>query len=212
MKVVAVNASPRKGWNSEQMLDALIAGAREECPAAEVEKVQLYDLDFKGCRGCLACKRKDAPKGQCRFPDGATGLLRAIKSADGFAFAAPIYYFEVPSQLRAVFERLFYSGSADHEIPVAAVYTMNQPRENMEKYFGRHLEDLSMHLRNAFNAEPEVVYAFQTLHWKDPERFVFPREFYEERKRIHDTRFANDQQSAREAGRRLAERIAGAGR
>ena len=210
MKVVAVNASPRKGWNSDQMLDAFIEGVQQRCPTAEVEKVQLYDMDFKGCRGCLACALKATENGQCLYKDGATQLLRAIKSADGFVFSAPVYYFEVPSQMRAILERLFYPGAAAKEIPVTCIYTMNQPRENMEKYFGRHIEDLSMHLGNTFHTDPEVIYAFQTLQWKNPERYLMPEAFYEERKRIHDAQFANDLQNAREGGMRMADRIGNA--
>ena len=48
MKIYALCASPRKKCNDDQMLDAFVEGVREEAPEAEVEKVYLYDLDFKG--------------------------------------------------------------------------------------------------------------------------------------------------------------------
>ena len=64
-----------------------------------------------------------------------------------------------------------------------------------------------MHCRNTFNAEPDVVYAFQTLHWNHPERYNLPMEFYEERQKIRDAQFGIDLESAREAGRRMANRI-----
>ena len=207
MKIVAINASPRKGWNSDKMLDAFIEGARGACPDAEVEKVQLYDLDFKGCRGCLACQLQATEDGQCLFRDGATALLRDIKSADGFVFSAPVYYFEVPSQMRGVLERLFYPGSAAREVPVTCIYTMNQPRENMEKYFGKQLADTSFHLSYTFKTQPETVYAFETLHWKNPERYKMPMEFYEQRARIEREQFGSELEEARVAGTRMAEKI-----
>ena len=41
MKVYALNASPRKGWNSDEMLDAFIKGVTETNPDIEVEKVNI---------------------------------------------------------------------------------------------------------------------------------------------------------------------------
>ena len=207
MKIIAINAGPRKGWNTDQMLDAFLEGARTQSPDAEIEKVQLYDLDFKGCRGCLACQLKATENGQCLFKDGAAELLRAIKSADGFVFAAPIYYFEVPSQMRAILERLCYPGGAEREISVTCIYTMNQPEQNMERYFKRHLDDISMHLSNAFHTRPEVIYAFEPLHWKHPERYQFPTELYEKRSQTHETQFSTELENARAAGKRMAEKI-----
>ena len=207
MKIISINASPRKGWNSDRMLDAFLEGIRVQCSDAKIEKVQLYDMDFKGCRGCLACSLKATENRHCLYKDGATDLLRDIKSADGFVFSAPIYYFEVPSQMRGILERLFYPGDTEREVPVTCIYTMNQPRENMEKYFGRHLEDLTMHLGNTFHTRPEVVYCFQTLQWEHPERYNMPMAFYEERRRIHDQHFDTDLENARSAGENMAKKI-----
>ena len=53
MKVYALNASPRKGWNCDQLLDRFIEGVKDTDPKIEVEKVHLYDLDYLGCRSCL---------------------------------------------------------------------------------------------------------------------------------------------------------------
>lgn len=38
MKIYALNASPRKGWNSDEMLNAFIDGVREADPDIEIEK------------------------------------------------------------------------------------------------------------------------------------------------------------------------------
>ena len=49
MKIVAVNGDPRKGKNTDQMLEAFLEGIREANPEAEVEIIRLYDYTFKGC-------------------------------------------------------------------------------------------------------------------------------------------------------------------
>ena len=69
MKIYALNASPRKNWNSNEMLDAFIKGVSETNPDIEVEKVNIYDLDFKGCRSCFACQMKSTEDCQCLFHD-----------------------------------------------------------------------------------------------------------------------------------------------
>ena len=46
MKVIAVNGSPRKTWNTATLLEHALAGAAGS--GAETELVHLYDLEFKG--------------------------------------------------------------------------------------------------------------------------------------------------------------------
>ena len=55
MKVIAVNGSPRKTWNTATLLEHALAGAAGS--GAETELVHLYDLEFKGCISCFACKK-----------------------------------------------------------------------------------------------------------------------------------------------------------
>ena len=44
MKVYALNASPRKGWNSDEMLDAFIKGVSETNPDIDGRRVALTFL------------------------------------------------------------------------------------------------------------------------------------------------------------------------
>lgn len=208
MKIYALNASPRKGWNCDQVLDSFIKGVKETNPEIEVEKVHIYDLDFKGCRSCFACQMKKTENGHCLFRDGATELIRGIKSGDGLVFASPVYYFDVPSQMRAILERLFYPGNADHEIAVTAIYTTNQKRELVGQFFQRHMDDIAFFFRNEFKTEPEELYVCNTLHWKNPERYNFPMEWYEDKVDNHEKHFPIDLQATYDAGVRMAQRIA----
>ena len=58
IKAVFVNGSPRKKWNTFKMLESATNGAQEA--GAECEMVNLYDIDFKGCKSCFACKLKNS--------------------------------------------------------------------------------------------------------------------------------------------------------
>ena len=66
MKVLAINTSPRKGRNTEQLLNEVIRGCHSIGEHVEVEMVHVSDADesnFKMCRGCWACKKT----GNCKF-------------------------------------------------------------------------------------------------------------------------------------------------
>jgi multimeric flavodoxin WrbA len=78
MKVIAINGSPRKGWNTATLLNRALEGAASE--GAETELIHLYDLDFKGCISCFACKLKGGKSyGQCAVKDELTPLLKQIE-------------------------------------------------------------------------------------------------------------------------------------
>ena len=47
MKVLAINGSPRKNWNTGLLLKNALDGAA--LGGAEVELINLYGLNFKGC-------------------------------------------------------------------------------------------------------------------------------------------------------------------
>ena len=67
MKTIILNASPRKNWNTAKLLKAATEGALEAC--AEVEYINLYDLNFAGCMSCMLCKRKDVERCHCYWKD-----------------------------------------------------------------------------------------------------------------------------------------------
>ena len=57
MKFFAVNGSPRPKCNTAQLLDKSLDGVKSVYPDAEVERINLYDFPFHGCKSCFACKR-----------------------------------------------------------------------------------------------------------------------------------------------------------
>ena len=65
-KVMIINGSPRKNFNTAKMLKEAARGAEDA--GAETEIINLYDLSFKGCISCLVCKRKGVEqKGLCKI-------------------------------------------------------------------------------------------------------------------------------------------------
>ena len=88
-KIIAVNASPRKGWNTDTLVTEAMKGA--ESAGAAVEKFDLFRLEkYTGCISCFGCKREKF-KGHCICRDGLTEVLDAIRTADGLILGSPNY-------------------------------------------------------------------------------------------------------------------------
>ena len=107
MKTIVLNTSPRKNWNTAQVLKAAMDGAKST--GAEVEYIDLYDLNFTGCRSCMACKRKDAERCRCYWKDDLSPVIDKVFAADALLIGTPIYLGRPTSQYFAFMERLHFS-------------------------------------------------------------------------------------------------------
>ena len=58
-KIVIIDGGPRKNMNTAAMIEAFSDGAKSVEENLEVKRIRLYDLDYKGCYSCLACKLKN---------------------------------------------------------------------------------------------------------------------------------------------------------
>jgi len=140
MYVLAVNGSPRKNGNTAALLAKALEGAASQ--GAHTETIHLYDLNFKGCTSCFACKLIGGESyGKCAYRDDLTDVLAKIEKADAVIFGSPIYFSEITGEMRSLLERLIfqylvydenYSSLNLHKKPVALFFTMNVP-ENMLK-------------------------------------------------------------------------------
>lgn len=137
MKTIIINASPRKNWNTAQLLKEAQKGA--ESAGAEVEYIDLFDLTFTGCRSCLACKLKNGKHPGCAWKDDLSPLIDRILAADSLIIGTPIYWGEPTAQFRGLMERLVFctmpyeAGSYfDGRVNVGFIYTMNAPQAYYE--------------------------------------------------------------------------------
>ena len=131
-KIVAINASPRAGWNTAQMVEQAALGAKKE--NAQVKYYDLYKQEkFTGCVSCFGCML-DPNKGKCVYKDGLSEILEEIRTADGLIIGTPNYLGEVSAGFRALFERLIFQhltykhevgGYEEQNIPVLFIMTSN---------------------------------------------------------------------------------------
>jgi multimeric flavodoxin WrbA len=141
MKTIAINGSPRKGWNTHILMEEALKGAASK--GSETELINLYDLNFKGCISCFECKRRGGKSlGRCAFGDDLKPVLDRIHDCDALIIGSPIYIGEVTAAVRALIERLtfqYVTYSKEREsfftrrIPSVLIYTMNVSEDVLEK-------------------------------------------------------------------------------
>ena len=121
-KIIAINGGPRKGWNTDIMIQEALKGAAAE--GAEIECIDLYALEkYTGCRACFACKRA-ATYGKCIIKDGLAPVLEKIRQADGLILGSPNYLGSLSAMFRAFYERLIFQ---------SLTYNKEKPNANERK-------------------------------------------------------------------------------
>jgi multimeric flavodoxin WrbA len=69
-----------------------------------VERVDIVTQNIKGCIGCDNCQ-KDERHPACIQKDNLNDLLQKVISADLVVYAAPVYVWDFPAQMKALIDR-----------------------------------------------------------------------------------------------------------
>ncbi|MBW1709871.1 MAG: flavodoxin family protein [Deltaproteobacteria bacterium] len=99
VEVLALAFSPRKGGNSDILLDEFLRGAREA--GAEVKLYAARDLNV---RACLECGECDAA-GECVIRDDMDELYPLLINTKRIVVASPIFFYGLPSGSKAIVDR-----------------------------------------------------------------------------------------------------------
>ena len=102
MKVIGINASPRKGANTHTLVQAVLDGAAQA--GATTRLVNLRELTMNGCIGCEGCKKQ---LGRCVQKDDLTPLLQEMTAYDAIVMGTPVYWFHVTAQFKTLVDRLY---------------------------------------------------------------------------------------------------------
>ena len=99
VKVIGIYGSPRKGGNSDLVLDSALRGAKTQ--GASVKKVYVRDLKISGCRGCDGCKKT----GKCVVQDDMQDIYHLLNDADVIVLSSPIFFYALTSQIKTLIDR-----------------------------------------------------------------------------------------------------------
>ena len=183
MKVMAFNGSPRKKWNTAILLEKALEGARSQ--GAETELIHLYDLNYKGCKSCFACKLKGGKSyGRCNIQDELTPILDGITESDALILGSPIYLGAATGEMRSFFERLIFpylvydaEGSTlfPKRMPVGFIYTMGVTEKVMKEIGYLEHFKVAERLAGRIIGESESLLVTDTYQFDDYSRYVSSR-------------------------------------
>jgi len=101
MRVLGIVGSPRKGGNTEILVEEALASAREA--GAETEIFLVADKTINGCDGCHSCFET----GACKIRDDMQPLYEKMEAADAIIFGTPVYFHNYTAQAKAIIDRTF---------------------------------------------------------------------------------------------------------
>ena len=101
-KILVLAGSARKNGNSNRMARAFADAAVEN--GNEVKVVDTAKLKLNSCHACETCYKTGKP---CSFDDDFNTIADDILAADALVFSCPVYWYSVPSQIKAVIDKMF---------------------------------------------------------------------------------------------------------
>ncbi len=99
MKILGISGSPRRGGNTDLLLDEVMKGAASR--GAEVKTIILNELDITHCQHCDACYRA----GRCTINDDMQTVYRELERADRLVLASPVHFLGPTAQMKAMIDR-----------------------------------------------------------------------------------------------------------
>ena len=100
MNILILSGSPRKGGNTELLVEAFVKGASQK---HHVEVVSVHDYKVNPCMGCNACFKSES--NSCVQKDDMPLIYEKMAIADMRVIASPVYFYGLSAQLKAVIDR-----------------------------------------------------------------------------------------------------------
>jgi len=201
IKVLAFAGSPRRGGNSETLLDWVLAAMAKE-PDVVAEKVILVDAGINPCKGCNACQKLN----KCVQRDGMDIYHDKIIEADIIILAAPIFCMGIAAQAKALIDRAQVFTSRKYVLKLPVV-----PVERKGKRLGAFLSTAGRDWSYVFDAAiPSVKCFFNVIEVKDRDIRYLMVNHVDEKGAIleHPTARADAEKLGREAIAEIRKRLA----
>ena len=97
--ILILSGSPRKGGNTELLVEAFEKGASQK---HHVEIVSVRDYKVNPCMGCNACFKNHT----CAQKDEMVSIYEKMANADMLVIASPVYFYGISAQLKTIIDRL----------------------------------------------------------------------------------------------------------
>ena len=105
MRVLGISGSPRRGGNTDILVNAALEVVAAE--GIETEFLSLADRPIKPCVACRGCMTADTIR--CVQEDPAfEGMIERFMAADGILVGSPVYFGSATPQTMALLDRVGY--------------------------------------------------------------------------------------------------------
>ena len=218
-KVIVLNGSPRRNFNTAKLLKEAQKGA--ESAGAETEFFNLYEYNFKGCMSCFACQRKGSTtEGICALRDDLKPILEKCLNADAIIIGTPVYFSYPTGIFRSFVERLMFPNHTymvdkengglkrrlgDKIIPTGVIFTMNCPEELANQINYNIILDENVKSLNHIMGYAEGLYSYDTTQFADFSKYNCDLFNPEHKLQVQQTQFPIDLQKAFDLGKKLTE-------
>lgn len=100
MNILILSGSPRRGGNTDLLVEAFVRGSAR---TNNVEVVSVHECKVAPCIGCNACCKNVGNK--CVQKDDMTEIYHKMAHTDMLVIASPVYFYGLSAQLKAVIDR-----------------------------------------------------------------------------------------------------------
>jgi multimeric flavodoxin WrbA len=100
-KALGIVGSPRRGANTETLVDEVLRGAEEA--GATSEKLLLGELDIRPCRACNGCRGTN----RCVIDDDFASALEKMGESGVWVLGTPVYWWGPTAQMKAFIDRWY---------------------------------------------------------------------------------------------------------
>jgi multimeric flavodoxin WrbA len=206
-KIIAINGSPRSGWNTDLLVREVARGAEKS--GAEVEVIDLFKLEpYTGCVSCFGCKT-ETNLGKCIYQDGLADVLKKIRNADGLILGSPIYISEATASFRALYERLIFqyvtyktepANYNERKIPVTLIFTCGCPESAFSQVgYDKMFEGYKLSAERFFG-NVQLLVSDDAWQVNDYEKWNWTQFNLDSKKAHHENIFPKDLEKAFEMG------------
>ena len=99
IKIIGIVGSPRKNSNTQYLVQKALESAEKS--GAEVEMINLGQMEIEPCNACDICKLT----GECPKDDEISNILSRLENAHGIILGSPVYFGNVTAQLKIFMDR-----------------------------------------------------------------------------------------------------------
>ncbi len=101
-RVLGLGGSPRRGGNSDILLEHIAGGLKRQ--GVEADNRHLRDYWFQSCKGCEKCRKDKICTG---LNDGMTLLYPLVLRSRGLVLVSPTHTYNVTALMKAFIDRLY---------------------------------------------------------------------------------------------------------